>query len=654
VSPSVPSDPERIVPPAPRLAFRVGVVGHRPDRLREADLAVLDETLRVVLATVRDTVVGALPRWAAHYTPEPPILRAISPLAEGTDRMFARAALGLGYELCCPMPFHQPEYERDFSSPTAAGNGSLEEFRQLLETARAGTRLTTFELSGSRADAGAAYAAAGRIVLTQSDLLVVVWDGTPGRGRGGTADTLLEALRSHMSVLWIDAVSPHRWQFLRSEDELPGLASGVRCTPRAGAPPLEELMRTVRGVIAWPRGAEGRTGTDAERLDRQQLRHSVYLRERRPRWNPAFVWKLFRDLVGSLKPRVPSFRVMDFEQAVADKWPVAPGPEATELACWVNRRLRPHYAWSDKPADLHADAYRSGFVLMYLLAALAVLLALLPGAMGWDRHADPRRAACVVAEFAIVASILGSFYWARRQRLHTRWMDYRMLAELIRQMRFQIPLGGVRPQSPPPAHLSAYGDPSMTWMYWHATAVERAIGLPSARVDHDYLVQYLDYFHAVLVEQIGFHDGSGQRSKRIEHRLHRSVRLLLLLTLGCIVVHFAPFGSLVGLPALSLRGRLEEWLTLGCAFLPALGAALAGINEQGEFARLAKRGGAMHERLDAIRKDVEDMKRAADPETDPLRLEQVQRLVEPTARLMVDEVLDWRVIFRDRPPTIPA
>ena len=53
-----------------------------------------------------------------------------------------------------------------------------------------------------------------------------------------------------------------------------------------------------------------------------------------------------------------------------------------DLNDWVNSRLRGHYAWPDKRGDLFADAYRSGYVLTYLLSAIAVLVALLPRRLG--------------------------------------------------------------------------------------------------------------------------------------------------------------------------------------------------------------------------------------------------------------------------------
>ena len=121
-------------------------------------------------------------------------LAPVSPLAEGTDRIFADQAIDLGYELLCPMPFVQEEFEKDFLPPEALEPDSRERFRGLLKRAREGAGVTTFELDGNRSAAPNAYALGGRVVLNQSDLLVVVWDGQNRAGDGSTVDTAQEAI----------------------------------------------------------------------------------------------------------------------------------------------------------------------------------------------------------------------------------------------------------------------------------------------------------------------------------------------------------------------------------------------------------------------------------------------------------------------------
>ncbi len=198
----------RATPPRAPITFRVGIVGHRPDRLPQdvAGLMALKDRLGLVLRAVADSVssFSESPDAAFYQTGAPPVLRANSPLAEGADRLFATEALALGYHLTCIMPFAQSEFERDFEAPHAIGPDPLDDFRTILARAESSSGLTRFELDGRRSHPEEAYQAAGRVVLNQSDLLVVVWDGGAARGGGGTLDTLREAIEFHVPTLWIE------------------------------------------------------------------------------------------------------------------------------------------------------------------------------------------------------------------------------------------------------------------------------------------------------------------------------------------------------------------------------------------------------------------------------------------------------------------
>ena len=144
--------------------------------------------LRCVLEEVQAEVFKMqLDEAKSLYSDKPPVLRAVSPLAEGSDRMFAEEALGLGYKLLCPMPFSQEEFEIDFLPPKTEEDQSRERFRKLLK--QAGEDVTKFELDGERSAEAEAYGAAGRVVLNQSDLLIAVWDGGKPAGGGGTVQT---------------------------------------------------------------------------------------------------------------------------------------------------------------------------------------------------------------------------------------------------------------------------------------------------------------------------------------------------------------------------------------------------------------------------------------------------------------------------------
>jgi hypothetical protein len=627
----------RAHPPRPRLVFRVGIVGHRPNRLASADLACLSAQLRLVLKAVKHRVETFGHTHAELFSGPPPILRAVSPLAEGADRLFAEAALELGFELCCVMPFPQEEFENDFLPPGALEPASHERFRALLARAERETALTTFEMDGDRLHPELAYGACGHVVLNQSDLLVVVWDGKRLGKRGGTEDTFDEAGRKGVPIVWIDACQPHGYRLLRAVSGLP-----ARPDPH-DASQLGVLDDVVSQALDLP---SSKATSSAIVQSSRGITIEDFLAEHPRAFNVAPWWRIFRDLLGDGTWRVPDLRSRGYETAVEDEW----APDESSAHARIIDRLRGFYAWPDKLAVHYSDVYRSAFVLAYLFAGAAVGMALLPLALGWNVF-EPHvtEAMFISAEFGLILTILIIIWRGRRAKWHERWIDYRLAAELVRHLRLAAPLGSMRPFPQVPAQWASYGDPASTWMAWFVRAVERDLGLPSVRLDVAHLRSCATDLLTAIRGQIDFHRTSARRSHHIEHRLHVVGLGLLASTILACIAHL-----LFGAGALTTeRSWVLGSLVFAAGFLPALGAAIAGITNQGEFRRLGMRSEAMFRRLadlESRAKGLLDKLNAAGPDVwIPSASGEVSEVAVQAAQLMVNEVLDWRIVFLDRP-----
>jgi hypothetical protein len=190
----------------PRASFTlcIGVTGHRLNKLRAADIDLLRVQISATLQFIKNVASNLLSETAARFSSEPPVLRVISPIAEGSDRFVAEEGLALGFELHCPLPFPREEYERDFETEE-----SRTQFHQLLARATA-----VVELDGGRdapdaaAHDGESYEVVGRMVLNQSDVLIAIWDGKPGEP-GGTGYIEAEAETLGVPIVWVFASSPH-------------------------------------------------------------------------------------------------------------------------------------------------------------------------------------------------------------------------------------------------------------------------------------------------------------------------------------------------------------------------------------------------------------------------------------------------------------
>jgi hypothetical protein len=166
--------------------FKVGITGHRPNRMHVGVARVRQRLL---------TTLTALKRGARANSRNSPKLVAISPLAEGSDRLFAEAALSLGFEVHALLPMSGREYETTFGEVDQLPN-----YKELLSRAS-----TVTELPGTLNDSTAAYEAVGQAIVDAAQLLIAVWDGKPAAGRGGTPEIMEYALSIGRPIIWIDA-----------------------------------------------------------------------------------------------------------------------------------------------------------------------------------------------------------------------------------------------------------------------------------------------------------------------------------------------------------------------------------------------------------------------------------------------------------------
>jgi len=152
------------------------------------------------------------------------------------------------------------------------------------------------------------------------------------------------------------------------------------------------------------------------------------------------------------------------------------------------------------------------------------------------------------------------------------------------------------------------------------------------------LVEALKHLRDALESQRVFHDKTALRCQTLDHRLHAAVIVLLGLTLAACILHLGHW--LVPAP----------WLTFACGFFPTLGAALAAINNQAEFRRLARRAEAMRVVLEQRIQALDDLGSGLHAGSGPDGFApRVRQAAEDAARLLVNQVLDWRVVFLDRP-----
>jgi hypothetical protein len=189
---------------SPTCALRIGVVGHRPPKFLE-DKAPEIRTAVCEILTFARAFSWDLVHADQGYAERPPVLRIVSSLAEGSDRLVAKEGLKLGFQLHCTLPAFRDIYKQDFAPSSA------DQFDELLKQAEA-----IFELPGQRAGKwleSAAYEAAGRMTLAASDMLIAIWDGEPGEP-AGTGQMVREAQQAGIPTVTIRPENPAQIDFL--------------------------------------------------------------------------------------------------------------------------------------------------------------------------------------------------------------------------------------------------------------------------------------------------------------------------------------------------------------------------------------------------------------------------------------------------------
>jgi hypothetical protein len=144
------------------LPVVIGVTGHRD--IPAEDAPRLSQIIAKQLEDIR------------RDSPNSPHI-LLSALAEGADRIAARAALDSGWGLGVILPAPADTYENDFTTPQ-----SRAEFHELLGQA------SWVESLSAETTGPAAYHAAGLRMLRQSLYLLALWDGDPNGAEGGTSE----------------------------------------------------------------------------------------------------------------------------------------------------------------------------------------------------------------------------------------------------------------------------------------------------------------------------------------------------------------------------------------------------------------------------------------------------------------------------------
>lgn len=590
-------------PPRPRLTLNVGITGHRATVLPPGVADLLGPVVDEVFRQLRDATERLHASERAIFDQAPPQLRLHTPLATGADQVAADGARASGYAIRALLPFAPEDYAKDFSGL------ELLEFQSQLEKAEA-----IFALPGERNDSEAAYVMVGRAVVAAADILVAIWDGGSGNGPGGTAHVVELALANSVPVIHIGVDRPSS-----TINDVRLLVGGDAMEPVSV--PLEgdeAYLALLRDTLA-----------PHTLVERQHIADFFGEQEKRSNWRFEYPLLLSLLRVKSLpsKPWRQSSIQDDIEydmQGVRD--PGSPGAYVP---------LTRAYGWANFLAVRYAQLFRSGHVTNYALSALAVIIAL-SGLI-----VPSLKVLLVLLELAVIGLLFLNTSAGTKGEWHRRWLQYRHLAESLRPLIYLKRTGMI---STPfrsdfvrgPSRREAGTD----WTRWYAAAVWREMESPTGIMTADRVREMADdMVREQILPQSRYHHVNAERMRHFDHRLHEVGNLLMGLVIAACVLFLIGYVTVN-----SLVKKLTEPFVVLTAGVPALSAAIFGMRGHGEHLVAASRSANT---AGALQANASRLQQASD-------LEALSVELERTASIMLADLDEWTVSYRERSLEIPA
>ena len=384
------------------------------------------------------------------YSPDPPLLRCLCGVAEGADSILAEAALAEGWSLTAVLPFPRQEFERDFVDPAALGR-----HRALMGRAE-----RIVELDGSRARGGEPYADVAQQITEQSDLVLVIWDGLPPRGPGGTGEVVQLATNAGTPVAVLPSYGSATLQWSGPCQDAATLLSHFLLPPADTDAPLRPYYEATGSYGSWAAAAV------------RCYEQAVLLGARLPTPNDT---------------------------------PADMPPPADPI-------LQAYYGQADRLANAYAARFRLAGLLRYgliLPATAGAFLALFGPA--WIRT-EGYIVQAVALITMVVLTVSGG--WERSQRL---FVAYRALAEYLRNTAALTPLRALAKVPGKVAHQVQ----AVSWLEWYGRAVVRQIGPLPGFIGPEEVAAAAAVLRHEVNGQVAFLTGRAARFNAIGRRLKR-------------------------------------------------------------------------------------------------------------------------------------
>lgn len=606
-------------PGVPRT-LRIGGTGRRRIDAKHMD------ALNATLAGVFDCLRTAAGRDVSGAMAE---LFVITPLAEGADRIIANTALACGLKIGAILPFEHKDYEATFDL-AADPRPAIDAFRKLLSEAALpnGYGVLTLDGDASPQAQTKSYRECAAVLAEWSDLLITIieedhWDSETGLAARA-------AIERGMPAIIIDPLSPGEFRLAIAGDILGRAQSG-----------FDALEALVTRLVASEKEKAGRRSMHGFAAFRDELVSLAphlssdyeYAGPYRIRTVAPWWLRWFSGLNGALTRagRYPFlFRRKRAPQAKETPMAWSLPFDRDAAVPFVDLFLRYHRA--DIAANAYAALHRSGQIVTVFLGLAIVVVGIADSQL--------RSLPLTALELVLLVYVWLLVSAARRQCWLERWVEYRLVAEILRSAKF-LSLSGHSALFAGTEMARAASDASRNWTFGYCRDVLRDLRLampgrgldtePSAR---SRVVGYLS--NQCIGAQISYH----LKTARVRDSVNELLRWLAV-SLGVATFLIVAGKFLVGIIErfeIPL-GNSEALLNLIEMLLPALAGALLALRASGEHSIVVRRSKAL-----LLALELE--KRRLEATTNIFRL---QRQLASAVSAQLRDVDGWFELFSDKP-----
>lgn len=715
---------EMVNTPLVNPVLRVAVAGSR--RIDPAVQSAIKDQLKNVYKII-DNINKTIPeaeQASKIYSNSTVKVRLLSSLAEGADRLaISPELMDFDYELAAVLPFSQSVYCRDFmpkksldsdyeGSVVNKEEGTVGEFTALIDTIVSSVNkekdAPIIELDGDhdcKLAREEAYKNCSDVLVNHCDILIAIYNGDDTEDTG-TAATVNAAKKQRVPVLIISDKNPNdmhlvdyqKAHFVSDTNPVPSLEFLAKSLEqeihnillfsrffdqmdekdkehkRIDSSWISKLCNAFVNIFRKPK--EHKTNKDHffERVQRYNGGEKLsYLYEEKSdfnyqgpielkkKYNTIFsrLFKIFTNIFSSESEieNLIKEKELDFEMPPQEKI------DANNYGLSTHR----YYATflrADRLANYYSYLHRSSFLLIYILAGLALIIAALAIAvamtkeieiLGFILNAKELKALGLILGLAELAALFGIYKLYSNDHdddYHARWLEYRCLAEFLRPMIYLSMIGKnyrIRDLRHPADYIGrnyvGHKSIARSWLYIYMQTIVRWSGFSHCKSYGENKTKTISFINQRwLNNQIQYHINNTAKMSVISKKLEKISTTLFYLTAFAVSIKI--IATSFKLVATGFSDNALYWLSLMsitavfcAAIFPIVAATVFSVRNHAEFDISSQRSLSMRAKL------ITHYEIIAEKIKENESVIEVHHELHQTASKTIEEAAEWLEIY---------